>query len=435
MALEEWIPLGGEQPAGGQGYVSRVKNRTDGRIGALKRQHQSKATERRYRFLTEVNALRAMDGNGVPKVLEANDADWENPDAELYLVMEFIDGPTLSESVSKSLPTLDQALASTVRMLEILGAGHRLPVHHRDLKPDNVILRAGRWDDPVLVDLGIAWFGGEEDVGFQTPAGSELGNRFLRLPEFAPGGQHRDARSDLAMAAGLLFFMLTGRAPRVPVDEDGRHPHEWQPSPVPASILNDKRWLGLSGILHVAFQQRLDARFATAEEFANRLLQLGSPKAMPVDDLDAELSRLKALNTTALAREREEVGPAMAAANRKLYDELQKIWTNAGLEQGGQNPVFKEGGGTNEFYCVVSRQGQTDPNVIFRHRIEVRDARLIVSWSIDNGTPHFEFSCSSAEGGRLVEETLAVARKHAGSVIRALNDKLTPPAKLDAFLK
>jgi hypothetical protein len=53
--------------------------------------------ERRFRFLTEVSGLRALDGNGVPLVFEANEQLWREKEVELYLVMEFVEGPTLND--------------------------------------------------------------------------------------------------------------------------------------------------------------------------------------------------------------------------------------------------------------------------------------------------------------------------------------------------
>jgi serine/threonine-protein kinase len=435
MALEDWVIEGGGRRAGGQGYVEKVRHRTDGRIGALKRLHgeASKQTERRYRFLTEVGGLRAMSGNGVPHVLEANESQWENKEAELYLVMEFIDGPTMLDLVQSSPPTVDEALEATARIVDVLGAGHKLSLHHRDLKPDNVILRGGRWGDAVLVDLGIAWHGQAEDVGFQTPDGRELGNRFLRLPEFAPDGEHRDARSDLAMAAGLLFYMLAGKAPRVLVDYQGRHPHEVEPSPIRPAVLEDVRWPRISAILRVSFQQRLEARFRDADEFASRLAHLNAADTAEPDDLEAELARLEELSNSAVQRERTEAAPAMEQASRELCAAIAQIWSDAGLQWAGQNATFKNGGATCEFNCLVSRRGQSDPYVILRHQVILADGRVTASWGIDDGPSgqYHEGPAADAEG--LLNAAHQVARYLAGVVIRAYRLKATPGADLRPF--
>jgi hypothetical protein len=66
---------------------------------------------------------------------------------------------------------------------------------------------------PVLIDFGMAWARPDEaqEAEFRTDTGQELGNRFLRLPEFSPGKDMHDLRSDVAMAAGVLLY--TSRTP------------------------------------------------------------------------------------------------------------------------------------------------------------------------------------------------------------------------------
>jgi serine/threonine-protein kinase len=161
----------------------------------------------------EVSALKALS-NGVPKLFDANlhdDSESEQP----FFVMEWIPGPILAEQLSGGVMSIDEALACTRTIIDTLQGMHRLPLVHRDLKPDNIILRDSVPIDPVIIDLGLAWSDSGEDRGFVTDRGQEMGNRFLRLPEFAPGQANRDARSDVTLVAGLLLYMLTGRAPCV----------------------------------------------------------------------------------------------------------------------------------------------------------------------------------------------------------------------------
>ncbi len=437
MALDEWVVVEGGKRKGGQGYVQKVQHVLDRRTGAMKRLHGDSArqTERRYRFLTEVGGLRAMAGPGVPQVFESNESLWEDKNAELYVVMEFIDGPTMSDLVQAVPPTLDEALECATRILSILASAHKLSLNHRDLKPDNVMLRNSQWGDPVLVDLGIAWHGSAAERGFNTPIGQELGNRFLRLPEFAPGGEHKDPRSDLAMAGGLLFFMLFGRAPRVLQDHEGRHPHETNLSPIIPGVSGDRRWPRLNHVFRIAFQHRLDHRFRDAHEFAARLAALNEENPMEPDDLDNEIARFRELTESSLARERAEVAPGMAKANIELCQALDQTWQSVGLQRGGQNPVFTNAGAENEFSCLVSQQGHSEPYVLFRHSIELRDGRVLASYVIDQGTPVVLFEGSAADCDVMCEALMLKARNLAGLVIRGLNAKLTPAADLSVFMQ
>lgn len=426
MAIGDWIEEGHSRSCG-QGVVARVRKAADGSTGALKRLHPDAGIkrERRFRMMAEVGALRVMAGNGVPQVLDSNEGGWLEPTEELYLVMEFIEGPTLTEIVQRSAPTLDQALACTRRILDILAIGHAIPLHHRDLKPDNVIMRRGDWTDPVLVDLGIAWHGSEERE-LDTPAGQEMGNRFLRLPEFAPGGDHRDARSDLAMAAGLLFYMVTGQAPRLPIDHHGRHPHQAEPNPIRPEILADPRWPALARVLTVAFQPNPADRHRDAAEMRAQLDALDHAAEALSDDLDAEIARLRDLTNTAKAQAIERARPAMAAASAELYSELGGLWGQAGLMHGGQGPTFRDSGATNQFYCVLSRLDLPDPSILFRHSVMLQDGRFLASWNIDKGPAgDGYYDGPAADSEALRAACVANARMMAAISVRALNERLS----------
>ncbi len=106
MALEDWQFISTPSRRGGQREVRKVHHVAEGHDGALKQLHGEEAVkqEPRYRFLTEVSGLRAMNGNGVPTVLDANEEGWRDKAADLYLVMEFIEGPTLGELVRRERP-------------------------------------------------------------------------------------------------------------------------------------------------------------------------------------------------------------------------------------------------------------------------------------------------------------------------------------------
>ena len=102
-------------------------------------------------------------------------------------LMEWIEGLTLAQAVSRGALDIDTTLAITQVLLRTVAKCHEANIHHRDLKPDNVVLRDGDLRAPVIVDFGMSWAkpDGEDGRKFETDAGQELGNRFLRLPEHA----------------------------------------------------------------------------------------------------------------------------------------------------------------------------------------------------------------------------------------------------------
>lgn len=437
MAFGDWVAEQGSALGGGQGVVTKVSNRIDRRLGALKELHDKAQIrkERRYRFQCKVAALRALAGSGVPVVMEANEFSWEKGDVPLYLVMEFIDGPTMEALVSKKLPTLDQALAATKVVIGTLGHGHRLPVHHRDVKHNNVIMKDGSWSEPVLVDLGMAWHGIEEDRDFATPAGQELGNRFLRLPEYAPQGDHHDARSDLAMAAGLLFYMLSGRAPRQLIDHNGQLPHERVVPGFRQELTSDPRWPAVQRFFHVAFQHTPQLRFQSADEMSAALSKISETPRLADDSFQDQIAQLQALKETQFHRERDAASSAMQGCSLLLSDRLKELWEGAGLTKASVHPRFVERGQCFQVIDQVSLKNHGDPSVTFYHNVRFANGRLVALWRMDDFEPVLTYEGSAADEVGLREALLASAEPIARDVLGRLVKKLEPPATLKGFLE
>lgn len=188
--------------AGGMGSVylgSRGKQRA-----AIKVVHPGLASDRQFRdrFRREVAISRRVDG---PHVASVVDADTE---ADLpWLAIEFVPGPTLAQQVAEHGPldaprTLATAVALAAALREIHGAG----VHHRDLKPTNVILAP---TGPVVIDFGIA---GAADSTSLTQTGAVMGSTGWMAPEQVRGDPS-GAPADVFSWAATVCFAATGRSP------------------------------------------------------------------------------------------------------------------------------------------------------------------------------------------------------------------------------
>jgi serine/threonine-protein kinase len=171
--------------------------------------------------------LDSYSHRGIPALVETNAGYFCDEAYKLYLVTNFIPGPTLEEAVNgKSALGLGAAVAMATGLLDILGYLHAQGGGHRDIKPANVILRNADHSDPVLVDFGLVHMV-DASAAHATEDGQEIGNRFLRLPELAPGSaMKRDPRSDITFVGGLLLYAITGKNPSVLEDEAGRLPHQ-----------------------------------------------------------------------------------------------------------------------------------------------------------------------------------------------------------------
>jgi hypothetical protein len=156
----------------------------------------------RARFRREVDAVRRVRGERVARLIEA-DADAAQP----YLVVEFVDGPTLNQAVMEAGPMRGERLvAFAAALAEAVVSIHQAGVVHRDLKPSNVLLTA---DAPKVVDFGVA---SSAEATAITVAGMVLGSPGWMAPEQLTGGATSPA-IDVFTWASLVTYAGTGTPP------------------------------------------------------------------------------------------------------------------------------------------------------------------------------------------------------------------------------
>ncbi|PJB36249.1 MAG: hypothetical protein CO108_23800 [Deltaproteobacteria bacterium CG_4_9_14_3_um_filter_63_12] len=136
------------------------------------------------------------------------------PDTTGYIVMEYVDGKTLTEFMRERAPLPQtMTLKLCVKLAEVLLAAHNQGVVHRDLKPDNIMLTEsskGRFQLKVL-DFGIAKLLGDTTDQL-TETGMVFGTPEFMSPEQAQGFDI-DHRADIYAFGTLLFYMLTNKLP------------------------------------------------------------------------------------------------------------------------------------------------------------------------------------------------------------------------------
>ncbi|MBM2614361.1 serine/threonine protein kinase [Actinoplanes sp. LDG1-06] len=160
---------------GGMGSVF-LAEAPGGRLVAVKVIRAEYAHEEHFRarFRSEVNRARQVPPFCTAEVLDA-DPDHETP----YLVVEYVDGPTLNEVVADNGPLAGGSLHGVaVGVATALAAIHGAGVIHRDLKPRNVLFALGQ---PKVIDFGIAR--PLEPTSFHTRAEEMVGTLAYMAPE------------------------------------------------------------------------------------------------------------------------------------------------------------------------------------------------------------------------------------------------------------
>ncbi|MDY7007041.1 MAG: serine/threonine-protein kinase [Cyanobacteriota bacterium] len=263
---------------GGQGKTSLVKPKNDSFLAGkyvLKILKEQKDDERRARMYREVTNIRTLRHTGIPKLIDSNYEFFEDLNIPLYMVTEFIKGSTLEEFVAEGVMNVFDAVRFTLKLLDILEYCHQRDIVHRDIKPDNIIIRKNHITTPVLIDFGLS-FNKENDTSL-TPTEQDIGNRFLVLPEHKrKSGLQRDPRSDITQVCGILFFVITGEIPRHLYDEKGNKPHQNQRREIQQnlSILPQHILSQINRVFDTAFEYRIDYRWQSIPALRNTLINI-----------------------------------------------------------------------------------------------------------------------------------------------------------------
>jgi serine/threonine protein kinase len=194
---------------GGMGVVYRARHVLIDRIVAVKliRPDLRGETHLRAWMLREARAANRVDH---AHIIDIHDIG-ETEEGELYLVMEYLVGTSLSSELARGSMQLSRGVDILEQMCAALARAHDLGVVHRDLKSDNILLttRGGRKDFVKILDFGLAHLAMDPRL---APKGAVFGTPEYMAPEQARG-EEATAQSDL-YALGVLFFeMLTGQLP------------------------------------------------------------------------------------------------------------------------------------------------------------------------------------------------------------------------------
>jgi Tol biopolymer transport system component len=212
-------PLG----AGGMGEVYRAKDTRLGREVAVKilPEHLSANAEARERFEREAKAISSLNHPNICTLYDVGEHEGIG-----YLVMELLEGETLSSRLERGAMKVEEALRVAVQVADALDKAHRKGIVHRDLKPGNIVLSK---NVAKILDFGVAKLREEaaspSATGVAgglfptaaptrttplTSSGAVLGTMQYMAPEQLEG-KPVDHRADLFSFGAVLYEMVTGK--------------------------------------------------------------------------------------------------------------------------------------------------------------------------------------------------------------------------------
>ena len=164
------------------------------------------------RFLREARTMAKLRHPNAAMIFDAGNL----PDGRHYIVMEFVEGETLSQALAREGRfSFTQSIDIATQICDVLEEAHRLGIIHRDLKPSNILL--GKRGVCVL-DFGVAKVLASSAESTATHASTGSG-QLIGTPRYMSPeqclGQRVGARSDLYSLGVLLYEMLAGRPPFV----------------------------------------------------------------------------------------------------------------------------------------------------------------------------------------------------------------------------
>lgn len=250
------------------------------------------------RFVREIQLLASLHHPNITALHTAF-----RHEGELIMIMEFVEGLTLSAKLKAGPTMLGANLSYIQQVLSGLAYAHERGIIHRDIKPSNIMVNKN--DHVKLLDFGLA----HPVLGPEfTRTGTILGSLHYMSPEQVMGEQ-LDGRSDVYSVGVTLYQLVTGRLPFDGPSDYAIASGHLKTVPIDPITINSNLPAGLSTLVLKSLAKSPGDRFQTAREFLTALtsLRTGETTTLPISPyVDRVSSRRPEYAETTLAFSRPE---------------------------------------------------------------------------------------------------------------------------------
>jgi eukaryotic-like serine/threonine-protein kinase len=262
--------------SGGMGAVYKALETELNRMVGVKILHPKLANRKDLvtRFRREARAMSQLTHPNTVKVFMFGELE----DGSLYIIMEYLDGKNLNQTVRSEGPfPMARALPVLIAVSGALDEAHKAGIIHRDLKPENIFLcqSGGMRDYPKVLDFGLAKVGERHmrpGSVILTQEGMVFGTPEFMSPEQAQGKALTPA-SDTYSLAVILYEVLTGKLPfdaKSAMDFIQLHVSA-KPLPLSERVPGKTFPPVLEQIMDRALAKRAEDRYASAADFASAM--------------------------------------------------------------------------------------------------------------------------------------------------------------------
>ena len=216
------------------------------------------------RFYKEGRLAAKMNHNNIVQAIDVGEVG-----GLYYFVMEFVEGKTLHDDLSKGkIFDEDEAIDLILQLVSALGHAHAMGLVHRDVKPKNIMINKS--GTVKLADMGLARETSDVKAA-KHEQGKAFGTPYYIAPEQIRGLMDIDGQADIYALGATLFHMVTGRVPfEATTPSEVMKKHLKEPL-TPPDHINTALTAGISEVIEVMMAKNRKERYKNMDDVMSDL--------------------------------------------------------------------------------------------------------------------------------------------------------------------